>query len=267
MEDRPGRKERPRGRGSPSGPARRLLFAALLLLLAAGAPSPAQTQAGDQVAALILQGMYHEAAGQYEAGILLYLRAAEAAGEGAGRAEALALAGIASLKAGDLAQARELLFEASELLPRSALVQYYLGRLYEMEGSLKEARERYLKAAELSPAWPDPVVRAGALMNREGEYAASVSLLHKAMPIAGRLAEYHRELSAAYLGLLSHLRTHPSDLAAWEALEAAGIAGSAPREALLEELMELAEYAEERARRIQEGETGPARETRPRPAH
>ncbi len=206
--------------------------------------------------------MYHEAAGQYEAGILLYRRAAEAAGDGPGRAEALALAGVASLKAGALAEARGLLLEASELRPHSALVQYYLGRLFELEGALKEARQRYLKAAELSPAWPDPVVRAGALMNREGEYAASISLLHKAMPIAGRLAEYHRELSTAYLGLLSHLRSDPSDPAAWEALEAAGLAGIGSREALLDELRELAEYAEDRARRIAEGESRPAREAR-----
>lgn len=248
----------------------RLLCIALLLLLTglltAAAPTPGEAQPADRVAALLLQGMFHEAAGQYEAGIALYRRAAEAAGEGPGRAEALALWGIASLKSGLLPEARALLLEAGELLPHSALVQYYLGRLFEAEGELKEARNRYLAASELSPGWPDPLVRAGALMNREGEYAASVALLHKAMPVAGRLAEYHRELSAAYLGLLAHLRSQPPDPAAREALEAAGLAGIDSPEALAAELMELAAHAEERARRIAEGESQAAREARLRPS-
>lgn len=225
-----------------------LLVAVLVLLLCGAAPAPEDPEEADRAAALILQGMYHEALGEYRAGIALYHRAAEAGS--AGRGEALALAGGAALKAGALEEARALLREAGELLPESALVQFYLGRLSEIEGASKRAREHYLRAAELSPLWPDPVVRAGALMNGEGEYLASVPLLLRAMPIASRLPEYHRQLSEAYLGLHSHLSSHPGDPAAREALELAGLERLESPEALLHELLDLAEHALERARQL-----------------
>lgn len=235
---------------SPRALARTLLFGGLiLLLLGAGAPSR-DFDAGDRVAALLLQGMLHEAAGEYKAALSFYQSAAEIDTEGAARGEALALAGIASFKAGALPEAKQLLIAAGEALPTSALVQFYLGRLFEVEGSPREARERYLKAAELSPLWPDPIVRAGALMNGDGEYLASFSLLHRAMPIAGRLSDYYEELSEAYLGLRSSLHGNPMDPSVEEALKSAGIEETASHEALLEELLRRAEHAQERARQL-----------------
>jgi tetratricopeptide (TPR) repeat protein len=70
---------------------------------------------------------------------------------------------------------------AVERYPDSALPLYGLGRIYEHQGKLKEAEDRYVQALFLDPAAPEPMARLVGMLLKQREFGRAQRLINAAL--------------------------------------------------------------------------------------
>ncbi len=109
-------------------------------------------------------------------------RAATKADPHSGEAQAaLALASLAHDPLDGASEAVAAVQQGSFLEPKSALVKFTLGRVFESRGQLAEAAGAYAEAAGLDASWPTPPVASLALLFRQGDATAPLAGL-RALP-------------------------------------------------------------------------------------
>lgn len=204
--------------------------------------------------ALALLGMVYQSLGDVEEALDAYLRSVEASASDRERSAALTLAANVLVETGRFEEARERFAHALELVPHNAQAMHGLGRIAEARGMPADAIEWYQQAAQASPEWIDPVIRAALLYNEKGEFGAAAALLRRAESLGTWNAEFHYQLALSYEGLM--VAAAQGSLGA-EALEALGGEIGEPGEAATR-LRELAVHAADRVLQLAPEHTGAA---------
>ncbi|MDX1998335.1 MAG: sulfatase-like hydrolase/transferase [Thermoanaerobaculia bacterium] len=114
-----------------------------------------------------------------------------------GNQSALNILGLAELRRGDLAAARDAYYRSLALEPRQSRVFAMLGSIALIEGRLDEADDQYRKALEITPEFVEAMVQRGLIAAVQGDESTALGWYQKAQaadpgfPRAWRLAGDH----------------------------------------------------------------------------
>lgn len=201
---------------------------------------------------LVLLGMVQQAMGRSAAALDAYRQGAELARDPRARSAALALAGMLFIQEGRLSEAGDVLARALELSPTSAQAMFGLGTIAEQRSLPDEAVRWYEEAAQASPEWIQPVIRASSLHNAAGRHGRALKLLRRAESLGTWNAEFHYQLALGYEGLMRAAGEGRLDADDAELLKELG-AGPLAQDV---RLRELALHAADRALQLQPGHRG-----------
>ncbi|MCP4592146.1 MAG: hypothetical protein GY842_15535 [bacterium] len=98
--------------------------------------------------------------------------------------------GLVALRANDLKQARRHLLSAAFGLPKDAMVNLWMGELYERMGKLTRAWSRYLQAA-ISRDMPPAALEGLDRLNRNPAFRTSFTMVDAEQLLEGRTQEFH----------------------------------------------------------------------------
>ncbi len=183
---------------------------------------PAATQGEVNLDAIYAEAVAHQRAGQADAALLCFQKAAALAPQlpqthynlgvalaQAGRnddalksfqkatslapgfAEAHANLGTALLEAGRLEEAVTTLLKAAKLAPGIAAVHNSLGAALKQQGRLEQAAHAYRNAVALAPAYPEALCNLAAVLCDMGALDEATALCANAIALAPSLAKAH----------------------------------------------------------------------------
>lgn len=186
-------------------------------------------------------------AGQFEQAAEPLTRALEAR---PGDAQLQQMLALARFNSGDYAQAVEIL-ERTPARSSDRRLQYLYGVALVRSRRAVEAETVFAELLERNADWPELNVVLAQAHAQQGDFAAAVALLERALALDPDVAEAHAtlgeihmrkgELAAAEKELVSELRAHPRDTRAMYTLATVLDQAQKPTEAmtLLESLLEL----------------------------
>lgn len=139
-----------------------------------------------------------------------------------GNQSALNILGLAELRRGDLAAARDAYYRSLALEPRQSRIFVMLGAIELLEGDLEAADRQYRKALEITPEFVEAMVQRGLLEAVRGNEAAALAWYQQAQaadptfPRAWRLVGDHHyeraEFDRALAAYEKALAAAPKDL-------------------------------------------------------
>ena len=107
-------------------------------------------------------------------------------------------AGMAAIRAGDMATAESELTKAEKLDPGNADTQLALGKLLLHQGDLAGSTSHLEKAMKLKPSLAQAHFYLGQILSLEGEWSESIAQLEEAKKLAPKDADPHRALARAF---------------------------------------------------------------------